>query len=81
MAGDLARTEALTPAEWQRLPWLLPVGEVIRWTGLSRDDLDALVRLGRLSILRTRRKRKFYKAEVAALIRVPGQSQHEIVSN
>lgn len=66
-----ARSEPLTLERWRTLPWLLPRATVMEWTGMSRKELDSAVASGLLSKHRGRRKGKFYKVEVAALIRLP----------
>lgn len=71
----LQRPERLTVERWERLPWLLPRAVVIEWTGLDRRELDALVGDGRLGVFKTRTKRKYFKAQIATLVRI-GTTSH-----
>lgn len=64
---SLQRADRLTLERWEKLPWLLPKAVVLEWTGLHKDELEDLVREGKLSVFKARRKRKFFKGEVASL--------------
>ena len=64
----LKRAEALTAEDWHRLPWLLPKAVVVEWTGLSRRGIDQLIQEGRLRVMVAKRKRRFYKVDLAVLI-------------
>jgi hypothetical protein len=69
---QLQRPDPLTPDRWRRLPWLLPRAVVREWTGLSDREVEAQIRAGRLTTYKAgAMKRKFFKVEVAALIRIP----------
>jgi len=72
MASErIQRAERLTLERWERLPFLLPRAIVIEWTGLSWRELQEEIRTGRLRVFTAKRKRKFFKTEVARLAGIP----------
>jgi hypothetical protein len=81
VTDQLKRAETLTTDDWSRLPWLLPKAVVVEWTGLSRRAIDQLIQEGRLRVLVARRKRRFYKADVAVLIGIAGPDCAQIGPN
>lgn len=80
MDSNIERVERLTLELWDRLPWLLPRATVLEWTGLSPRELEEEVRAGRLRVWRSRRKRKWYKTEVAILAGIVA-TPHRISAN
>ncbi len=75
--------ERLTTDAWEQLPWLISMATVVQWTGLQRRDIYRLVREQRLQVFRTARKGKFYKHQIAELIRLPTRQAptHRIAVN
>jgi hypothetical protein len=75
---SLQRTERLTLEQWERLPWLLPRATVLEWTGLDRRELSAEVQAKRIRTFcpAAKGKRKYFKADVAALAGIPVLQRH-----
>ena len=68
---SLQRSDRLTLERWERLPFLLPRSIVMEWTGLNWRELEEEIRSGRLRVFKAKRKRKFFKSEVARLAGIP----------
>ena len=67
---QLATVNGTTGESWATLPWLLTRKEVLAITGLKECDIRKLLASGELHRCKTGRKGRYFKSELARLLRI-----------